>query len=177
MFFNGRGSTQRRHVFSLRSTLKSMKIQLVALPFLVGLLGACQESPEQNAAEPIQTPTVLNTAEIYTPNELIIIAPTNTLPGNSTLIQVAENSTEVIQVRAQDAPGSRLIYRLQVGADIDKFVIDEETGDLSFEEAPDWDTPGDANQDNNYMVLWQVVSSSGSARSQFMVVKVTDLSD
>jgi len=154
-----------------------MGLRLVVLPFLVSVLSACQESPEQNAADSTQTPTVLNTAEVYVPNELTIVAPTNTLPGNSTLIQVAENSTEVIQVRAQDAPGSKLIYRLQDGADIDKFVIDEKTGRLSFKEVPDWENPTDENKDNNYMVLWQVVSSSGSARSQFMVVKVTDLAD
>jgi len=147
---------------------------LLALPFLM-VLGACQQTPEQDAAG--EPSAVLNTAEVYTPNELIIIAPTNTLPDNSTLIQVAENSTDVIQVRAQDAPGSKLIYRLQDGADMDKFVLDEQTGDLRFKEVPDWENPTDVNQDNNYMVLWQVVSSSGSARSQFMVVKVTDLDD
>lgn len=178
MLFNGRGFTyRRRHVYNLGRKLKPMGLKLVALPLLVSVLGACQKPPEQDAADATGTPTVLNTAEVYTPNELTIVAPTNTLPGNSTLIQVAENSTDVIQVRAQDAPGSKLIYRLQDGADIDKFVIDEKTGNLSFKEVPDWENPTDENQDNNYMVLWQVVSSSGSARSQFMVIKVTDLSD
>ena len=156
-------------------------MNLAVLPLIAGLpliVGACQRVPEQSAEEsPQQQPTVLNTAEVYSPNELTIVAPSNTLPGNSTLIQVAENSTDVIQVRAQDVPGSKLIYRLQDGADIDKFVMDEETGTLSFKEVPDWENPTDVNKDNNYMVLWQVVSSSGGAQSQFMVVKVTDLSD
>ncbi len=55
--------------------------------------------------------------------------------------------------------------------------MDEETGDLRFKEVPDWESPTDADKNNNYRVLWQVVSSSGSARSQFMVVKVIDLAD
>lgn len=122
-------------------------------------------------------PNVLNTAEVYDPNDLIIISPRNILPGNSTLIQVAENSTEVIQVRAQDTPGSKLVYRLQNGEDLDKFEIDENTGDLRFKEAPDWENPGDANGDNNYIVLWQVVSSTGDVRNQFMIVKVNDVED
>ncbi|MEO1635715.1 MAG: cadherin repeat domain-containing protein [Cyanobacteria bacterium J06631_9] len=150
------------------------------LPLTVGLtagLAACQQAPEQAITSTSAAPTVLNTAEVYNPNELTIIAPANTLEGNSTLIQVAENSTEVIRVRAQDVPNARLSYRLQDGADMDKFIIDEKTGDLSFKEMPDWESPTDENQDNNYMVLWQVVSSSGSARSQFMIVKVTDLED
>ncbi len=74
-------------------------------------------------------------------------------------------------------PGSQLIYCLQDGEDIDKFVMDEATGDLRFKEVPDWENPTDIDQNNNYMVLWQVVSSSGDARSQFMVVKVIDVVD
>jgi len=145
---------------------------------LLAGLAACQnsvENAESEAAKPV--PDVVNTAEVYNPDVLQIIAPKNTLPGNSTLIQVAENSTDVIQVRAQDKPGSTLLYRLRDGEDLDKFSIDEKTGDLTFKEAPDWEQPGDANQDNNYMVLWQVVSSNGGALNQFMVVKVTDLPD
>ncbi|MEO1744841.1 MAG: cadherin repeat domain-containing protein [Cyanobacteria bacterium J06629_9] len=163
-----------------KTQLSKIWMRLMTVPLVTGiplLIGACQTASEQTVEAPSEQPTVLNTAEVYTPNELTIVAPTFTLPGNSTLIQVAENSTDVIQVRAQDVAGSKLIYRLQDGADIDKFVIDEETGDLRFVEAPDWENPADSNKDNNYMVLWQVVSSSGSARSQFMVVKVTDLSD
>lgn len=183
MLSKGRCFTaRRRYGYTLRGRSTDVDARPAALSLLVGAIlvgtvSACQKSPEPNAAETTQMPTVLNTAEVYSPNELTIIAPTNTLPGNSTLIQVAENSTDVIQVRAQDTPGSQLVYRLQNGADIDKFVIDEETGDLSFKEVPDWENPTDANKDNNYMVLWQVVSSSGSARSQFMIVKVTDIDD
>ncbi|MEL6939761.1 MAG: cadherin repeat domain-containing protein [Cyanobacteria bacterium J06598_1] len=155
---------------------QKLSIAIAALPLVLGL-SACQRATEQGDIEEVTQPTVLNTAEVYEPNELTIVAPTNTLPGNSTLIQVAENSANVIQVRAQDVPGSKLIYRLQDGADMEKFEMNEETGDLTFKEVPDWENPTDENKDNNYMVLWQVVSSSGSARSQFVVVKVTDLSD
>ncbi|MEL6262666.1 MAG: cadherin repeat domain-containing protein [Cyanobacteria bacterium J06626_6] len=168
------------HTKSLLSLALSRHLNLsvarvLSVPILVGL-GSCQNSIPPSA-EVAPSPTVLNTAEVYSPNELTIISPKNTLPGNSTLIQVAENSTDVIQVRAQDTPGSKLVYRLQDGEDMDKFLIDKETGNLTFKEVPDWEQPGDANQDNNYMLLWQVVSSSGGARSQFMIVKVTDLPD
>lgn len=157
---------------------KSLALLLnIALVPLFASLAGCQDptATESEAAKPV--PDVVNTAEVYNPDVLQIIAPKNTLPGNSTLIQVAENSTDVIQVRAQDKPGSTLLYRLRDGEDLDKFSIDEKTGDLTFKEAPDWEQPGDANQDNNYMVLWQVVSSNGGALNQFMVVKVTDLPD
>jgi len=164
-----------------QSVIRKRINQALVLLFNVTLLAslaACQDSvenAESEAANPV--PDVVNTAEVYNPDVLQIIAPKNTLPGNSTLIQVAENSTDVIQVRAQDKPGSTLLYRLRDGEDLDKFSIDEKTGDLTFKEAPDWEQPGDANQDNNYMVLWQVVSSNGGALNQFMVVNMTDLPD
>ena len=147
----------------------------------LSVLTSCQQPASQQPVS--QQPgtsdahSVLNTAEVYDPNDLIIIAPRNILSGNSTLIQVPENSTEVIQVRAQDTPGSQLVYRLQNGEDIDKFELDKNTGALRFKEMPDWENPGDANGDNNYMVLWQVASSTGDVRNQFMIVKVTDVKD
>jgi hypothetical protein len=147
----------------------------------LSILASCQQPASQQSyqqsLEDSNAPKVLNTAEVYDPNDLIIVAPRNILPGNSTLIQVAENSKEVIQVRAQDTPGSSLAYRLQNGEDIDKFEIDENTGNLQFKETPDWENPGDANGDNNYMVLWQVASSTGDVRNQFMIVKVVDVKD
>jgi len=150
---------------------------LSALSVLAGCQQPASQQPYDQSLENSNAPNVLNTAEVYDPNDLIIVAPRNILPGNSTLIQVAENSKEVIQVRAQDTPGSKLVYRLQNGEDIDKFEIDESTGDLRFKEMPDWENPGDANGDNNYMVLWQVASSTGDVRNQFMIVKVIDVKD
>lgn len=155
----------------------TLTYSLSVLAMLTGCQQPYSQQPYSQQVESSNAPNVLNTAEVYDPNDLIIVSPKNILPGNSTLIQVAENSKEVIQVRAQDTPGSKLVYRLQNGEDIDKFEIDENTGDLRFKEAPDWENPGDANGDNNYMVLWQVASSTGDVRNQFMIVKVTDVKD
>ncbi len=58
-----------------------------------------------------------------------------------------------------------------------QFVIDENTGMLSFKELPNWEQPRDADANNNYRVLWQVLSSTGEAQSQFLIVQVTDLPD
>ncbi len=84
---------------------------------------ACQQ-PIGNALAPSSAvthgPTILDTAESLAPGELTIIAPANTLLGNNTLIQVAENSDHVIQVKAQDVSDSQFVYRLQDGEDIDK---------------------------------------------------------
>lgn len=145
-----------------------------AVPVLLITLISCDESSYDSASS-ATTPTVNNTAEVLTPDLTITYPPSNGDDG--AFIQVAENDPIVTQVNAQDIPGSQLLYRLQDGQDMNKFIIDENTGSLSFKELPDWEKPHDADKNNNYMVLWQVLSSTGEARSQFLVIQVTDLPD
>ncbi|MEL6489308.1 MAG: cadherin repeat domain-containing protein [Cyanobacteria bacterium J06634_6] len=161
-----------------KNTWDGMAMRAVLLSAMVGLT-SCQQTEQKSEQPPytLQAPTVLNTAEAHPLDELTILVPPSNLSGNSTLIQVAENSTRVIQVQAKGTPGAQLSYRLQSGEDIDKFMIDEKTGELTFRDVPDWEMPTDENKDNNYLVTWQAVSSSGSARSQLLIVKVADLED
>ena len=149
-------------------------IGFFALPALLTTLISCDEQ-SYDSATTATAPTVNNTAEVLTPNLTITYPQSNGDDG--AFIQVAENDPVVAQVNAQDIPGSQIAYRLQDGPDMNKFVIDENTGALSFKELPDWENPHDADRNNNYMVLWQVVSSTGEARSQFLIIQVTDLPD
>ena len=149
------------------------KFTLSCLFILVG----CQElsSPQDSNATPLQT--AVNTAEVQPSPQLAIVYPESDSNGNA-FIQVAENDISVTTVNAQENPDSELIYRLQDGPDMNKFMIDENTGTLSFKSAPDWEQPHDDDQNNNYRVLWQVLSAStGQARSQFLIIQVTDLPD
>lgn len=54
-------------------------------------------------------------------------------------------------------------------------MIDGNTGTLSFQELPDCENPCDADHSNNYTVLWQILSSLGKARSQFVIIQATNL--
>jgi len=148
-------------------------IHTIALPSLLLLVG-CQELSSSQEGNASSVPNAVNTAEVQPSPQLSIVYPEND-QNDSAFIQVAENDANVAQVKAQDLPDSKLLYRLQDGPDMNKFVIDEDTGTISFKEAPDWEKPHDDDQNNNYMVLWQVLSSTGEARSQFLVVQVTDL--
>lgn len=149
-------------------------VKLAAISLFVALSG-CEEQSYDNS-NVASVPEAVNTAEIHSPSLAITYPEAN--PGdNSAFIQVAENNATITQVKAQDIPGSKLIYRLQDGEDMNKFTIDENTGAISFKEMPDWEQPQDADTNNNYMVLWQVVSSTGEARSQFLVIQVSDLPD
>ncbi|MGY6215846.1 peroxidase family protein [Methylolobus aquaticus] len=69
-----------------------------------------------------------------------------------------ENTTFVTTVTAvdTDVPAQTLSYAIAGGADAGLFQIDATTGDLSFIDAPDFETPGDADGDNLYDVTVEV---------------------
>lgn len=161
-----------------RPICQRFNLQRLILVFSAPLffaLGSCQEDAYNEPNPDATGSNAVNTAEIQSAQELSIIYPESNPGESSAFIQVAENKPNVTQVSAQDVPGSKLLYRLQDGEDMNKFVIDEETGNISFKQLPDWENPHDADKNNNYMLLWQVLSSTGKAESQFLVIQVTDL--
>ncbi len=146
----------------------------VMLPFVLALNGCDNQAYDSVEIAPAQD--TVNTAQTVPP-QLMITYPEMSSENDSAFIQVAENNLVVTQVGARDIDGSKLIYRLQDGEDMNKFLMDEGTGTLSFKEVPDWESPTDSDSNNNYMVLWQVLSSTGKARSQYLIVQVTDIPD
>lgn len=92
------------------------------------------------------TVMVLNNAPVITSNG----------GGASTAINVEEGQTAVTTVVATDLdPSDDLVYGIVGGADAAKFSIDDETGVLTFVEAPDHDVPTDADMNNVYEVIVQ----------------------
>jgi hypothetical protein len=88
-------------------------------------------------------------------------------------VSILENSTAVTTVIAADPDtGAILTYALVGGADQAKFTINAATGVLSFVAAPDFDSPGDANGDNVYVVTVQV---SDGALTDNQTISVTVL--
>lgn len=179
-----RRSTHAHAIFLAISQLAALGLAYIAnarpiinlwAMLLLMILAGCEEQPYDNSANTAPIPDAINTAGLDP--SLTITYPQGNAEDSSAFIQVAENSPTVAQVKAQDVAGSMLIYRLQDGEDTNRFVIDENTGVLGFKGLPDWENPDDADSNNNYMVLWQVLSSTGEARSQFLVVQVTDLPD
>ncbi|MGC3985227.1 MAG: cadherin domain-containing protein [Pseudorhodoferax sp.] len=103
-------------------------------------------------------------------------APRFTTPGG--VVEVPENSTEVVRVQAvdDDLPAQALRYSIVGGADAARFAIDAQTGALRFLVAPDFETPADADGDNLYEV--RVRASDGDLSSeQALTVRVTPVND
>ena len=97
--------------------------------------------------------------------------------GAAAAVSVAENGTAVTTVQASDADaGTTLGYSITGGADAALFAIDAATGALSFKSAPDFETPADADHNNQYEVT--VTASDGTLTgSQAITVAVANVNE
>ena len=87
-------------------------------------------------------------------------------------VSVAENQTVAYTALATDADGDDLSYNLS-GTDAALFMIDAATGEVRFIEAPDFENPGDADEDNIYDIV--VTASDGTnSTDQTVAITVTD---
>ena len=90
-------------------------------------------------------------------------------------VSVAENQIAAYTALATDADGDDLSYSLS-GTDAALFMIDATTGEVRFIEAPDFEAPGDADEDNVYDIV--VTASDGTnSTDQAVAITVTDEND
>ena len=93
------------------------------------------------------------------------------------MVTVAENTTAVGDADASDADGDTLTYSISGGADAAKFSIDSATGVVSFIAAPDFEAPGDADTNNEYLLQLTVADGNGGTDVKNVVIKVTDANE
>ena len=107
-------------------------------------------------------------SEPATPNS----APTFT---SSATVSVVEATTAVLTLTADDAEGNELAFSISGGADRDAFAIaDPLTGALTFQNAPDFEAPGDADGDNVFEVEVAVTDGTNAPAVQALTVAITD---
>lgn len=110
-------------------------------------------------------------------------APVNTPPTftnvpSDGIICIDENTTFVIDLNSSDADGDSVTYEIVGGADAHLFEIDAHTGELTFKDAPDYENPQDAiNQDNIYDVNVKVSDGNGGSEIKNLWVKVNDVDE
>ncbi|MCX7421892.1 MAG: peptidylprolyl isomerase, partial [Planctomycetia bacterium] len=97
---------------------------------------------------------------------------------SATAVNVAENTTAVQTVVATDAdvPAQTVTYSISGGADKTKFNITT-GGVLTFNSAPNFELPTDANTDNVYAVQVKADDGNGGTTTQNINVTVTAVSD
>ncbi|MEJ6402774.1 SdrD B-like domain-containing protein, partial [Yoonia sp. 2307UL14-13] len=99
------------------------------------------------------------------------------LPGNG-VIEIAENSDDVIDIDATDDDGDAITYSIVPGADSDAFMIDPESGALSFVTPPDFENPTDVfRQDNTYDVTVRADDGKGGVTEKTLWVKVRNVDE
>jgi hypothetical protein len=110
--------------------------------------------------------------------QFIVLQSTNVAPviTSATTANASENQTAVLTVTATDAnDGDTQTYSISGGADQAKFSIDATTGVLTFASALDYETPTDADSNNDYVVEVTVTDGGGLTAVQTITVSVTDV--
>ena len=109
---------------------------------------------------------------------LITVDPVNDAPvfTSPASFSITENSTAVGTVTSTDVDGGAPQYTLVGAVDDGLFSIDANSGVLSFNTAPDYESPTDTGGDNVYNLTVQVTDGNGSIVSQAISVTVTDVS-
>ena len=97
--------------------------------------------------------------------------------GNAASVNAAENQTAVTTVVADDVDGDTVSFSITGGADAARFGIDSSSGALTFLTAPDFETPGDADGDNQFVVTVQASDGNGGTDIQTITVSVTNAND
>ncbi len=112
-----------------------------------------------------------------------VIVQTNEAPTitSASSFSIEENTTAVTTVVASDPDGDDLEYSLS-GDDAFLFNIDPMTGDLSFNTAPDYESPNDTNADGSppdgtYEVEVTVDDGNEGTDTQAIAVTVTDVEE
>jgi hypothetical protein len=97
--------------------------------------------------------------------------------GSTAAISVAENVAAVTTVTATDADaGSSLTYSISGGTDAGDFTINASTGALTFNPAPNFESPADSDLNNIYEVIVQV-SDGTNTDTQTITVTVTNVNE
>ncbi|WP_444903128.1 Ig-like domain-containing protein [Microbulbifer sp. CnH-101-E] len=76
---------------------------------------------------------------------------------------------------AKDPDKDEVTYSLSGGADVALFSIDSTSGELRFNTAPDFESPADSDEDNNYQLFISAADSEGLAKQLSLQIAVTNL--
>ena len=88
----------------------------------------------------------------------------------ATTKSINENKTEIHTFTSDE----NVTWSLNGGADAALFNINSSTGELAFSSAPDYESPSDNDNGNDYVVIVEASDSSGNAPYQTVTVSIND---
>lgn len=133
------------------------------------------EAPGDADLDNVYDVTIRVTDGLFVRTQLVQVTVTDLNETGAPLINsqtaqtVSENQTSAYVIRATDAEGDSIIYSIS-GTDAALFSVDSETGEVSFRTRPDFETPGDADNDNVYDIT---VTASDGAESNSLDIEIT----
>jgi hypothetical protein len=113
----------------------------------------------------------LHVAGRITDNDRPMILNAKADPGAATaLIRIPENNTPVTVMSTPEP----VTWVVSGGADAGMFAVTND-GRLSFQKAPDYETPADQTKRNTYSIELTATDVNGNASRQMITVEVTDV--
>ena len=97
--------------------------------------------------------------------------------GATATVSAAENQTAVTTVTSADVDGGTPSYAITGGSDAALFSINSASGTLTFNTAPDFESPIDTGGNNVYDVTVQVADGNGGTHTQAIAVSVTNVNE
>ena len=94
--------------------------------------------------------------------------------SSSATASVAENLTSAIAIIATDT--NTITYSIS-GGDSASFSVDSSSGVITFDSAPDYESPGDSDTNNTYTFTVTATDTAGNADTQSVTITVTDTVD
>ena len=141
------------------------------------------EQPADSDADNIYNLTITATDSMAKQAQQSLTISVNNLNDNSpqfalasSAFDVFENVAAVATIAAADADGDDLTFSLTTTTDSSYFTIDPTSGALSFNQAPDFETPQDSNADNTYELELSVADGTNTI-SQAISVRVADVDE
>ncbi|AFZ51399.1 Ig-like domain-containing protein [Dactylococcopsis salina] len=93
---------------------------------------------------------------------------------SSATVEVAENTLNVLTVTANDPDNDTLTLSLTGGDDQGLFTINPDTGELEFNNPPDFENPQDSNSDNTYQLQVQADDNNGGTATETLNISVSN---
>ncbi|MEL6546341.1 MAG: hypothetical protein AAFQ82_17065 [Myxococcota bacterium] len=104
----------------------------------------------------------------------------NTAPRftSSAQVQVSENeASSFYTATATDLEESPLLFEIVAGGDSEQFILEGESGALSFRTPPDFEFPADLDGNNDYELQLRVTDILGAFDTLTLTILVTDEAD
>ena len=100
----------------------------------------------------------------------LISGPSGSEGSTTSVKSINENKTEVHSFISDET----VTWSLNGGADVELFSINSSTGVLSFSSSPDYESPGDSDSGNDYLVIVRATDLASNTSEQTITVRVTN---